>query len=351
MQEIKQILKNIAPLNPKHLESARQRLDQLTKPKGSLGRLEDVACQVVAISENLQPVVEKKIIYVLAADHGVVEEGVSAYPQAVTTQMVYNYLRGGAAINVLVRQIGAEVRVVDMGVNHDFQKAEGLIQRKVGHGTRNFVHGPAMSEEEATKGVLAGFELARQAREEGFHLIGTGEMGIGNTTASSALLAVLLECEVDTVTGFGTGLSLDQRQHKIEVIQRAIDVNRSRLTEPLSVLAALGGFEIAGLCGLMLGGAALRLPVVVDGFITSVAALLAVRLQPFVKEYLFFAHQSREPGHRRLLHHSEARPLLDLDMCLGEGTGAALAMHVIEAAVRVYNEMATFEEAGVSQKV
>lgn len=347
---MKEIAERIPPLDAGYIKKARRHLDQLTKPRNSLGRLEDLASQYVAITENQDPKLEKKIIFVFSADHGVAVDGVSAYPQEVTAQMVYNFLNGGAAINVLARHCGAEVNVVDIGVKHDFQGLLGLTHRKVRAGTANMMVGPAMTVEETAAAVQVGLDLAEDAKAGGANIIATGEMGIGNTTASSALLCVLIDAEVESVTGLGTGLTSSQRQHKIEVIEKAIETNRSLLTEPISALAALGGLEIAGICGLIIGGAANRLPVVIDGFISSVAALVSIKMNPAIKDYLFFAHCSREKGHQILLSYLSVKPLLDLQLCLGEGTGAALAMNLIEAAIKIYSEMATFESAGVSQK-
>ncbi|NIR47486.1 nicotinate-nucleotide--dimethylbenzimidazole phosphoribosyltransferase [candidate division KSB1 bacterium] len=351
MHELKDIFKHISPIDSKYIKLAQQHLDQLTKPKRSLGRLEDIACQVVAITENLKPSVDKKVIFVFAADHGIATEGVSAYPPDVTAQMVRNFLRGGAGINVLARHIGAEVRVIDIGVDYDFESLQGLHPGKIRKGTRNMLNGPAMTHEEAFAAIQVGLEVAKLAKKENVNVVGAGEMGIGNTTASSAILSVVIDCEEELVTGFGAGLTSEQRQHKVDIIKRAIEVNRDRLTDPLSVLAALGGFEIAGLCGFILGCAKERLPVAVDGFISSVAALVAVELHPTVKDYLFFSHLSNEQGHTSLLNHLNVVPLLNLAMGLGEGTGAALAMHLVEGAIKLYNEMATFDEAQVSKRL
>ena len=278
------------------------------------------------------------------------DEGVSAFPKAVTPQMVRNMLAGGAAINVLARHAGAESCVVDMGVDDPLENAPGLIRRKVRRGTANMAKGPAMSREEAVRALEAGIELAQSAAAEGVRMLGTGDMGIANTTPSSALFAALLPCPVEEITGRGTGIDDAVLTHKIEVIKRSLEVNRARLADPLEALAAVGGFEIAGIAGLVLGGASRRVPVVVDGFISSAGALVACRMKPAVRDYLFFSHKSNEAGHAVFLRLFGAEPLLDLGLRLGEGTGAALAMGLVEAAVKVYNEMATFRSAGVSGK-
>ena len=292
----------------------------------------------------------KKKIFTFAADHGVVEEGISAFPKAVTPQMVQNMLSGSAAINVLARHVGAEVSVIDMGVDEDFGDSAGLLNRKIRKGTNNIAQGPAMTELEAKQALQAGIELAQQAADEGMSLIGTGDMGIGNTTPSSALFAALLPCDVERITGKGTGISDDGLARKIKVIKKALAINSNRLSTPLGALAALGGFEIAGICGLILGAASRRVPVVVDGFISSAGALVACRMCESIKDYLFFSHCSNEKGHKTFYSIFGAQPILDLNMRLGEGTGAALAMSIIESSVKIYNEMATFSSAGVSEK-
>lgn len=328
----------------------RAHLDQLTKPPKSLGRLEDLAAQYCLITNTLEPSLGKKKIFTFAGDHGVAEEGVSAYPKEVTPQMVRNLLAGGAAVNVLAGHAGAEVAVIDIGVDDPLPDAPGLIRRKVKSGTNNIAKGMAMTLEEAEQAVEVGIELARTAAQKGVTLLGTGEMGIANTTPSSALFAALLPCPVEDITGRGTGIDDAGLIKKMEVIKRALKVNHQKLDDPLSALAALGGLEIAGICGLCLGAAASRIPVVVDGFISSAGALAACRLCPPVKDYLFFSHLSEEAGHATFLRIFCVAPILDLKMRLGEGTGAALAMSIIEASVKVYNQMATFASAGISDK-
>jgi len=327
-----------------------RRLDSLTKPQGSLGRLEEIALRYCLARGTAMPEPGPKKIVCMAADHGVAEEGVSAYPQAVTAQMVANMLAGGAAINVLARHTGAELELVDMGVAADLSRMAGLRSCRIRAGSNNIARGPAMSVEEAIRAVETGISIAREAASGGFALLGTGDMGIANTTPSSALFAALLPCRPAEVTGRGTGVDEAGLQRKLATIEKALSVNRPRLGDPLSALAALGGFEIAGIAGLIIGGAAFRLPVVVDGFISSAAALCAIRMNPAVARYIFFSHVSAEAGHRFVMDRIGERPVLDLSMRLGEGTGAAIAMSVIEAALKLYREMATFESAGVSSR-
>lgn len=346
-EDLKTLMDSIVPVNRDLEPRIMAHLNDLTKPPGSLGKLEEIALAVGLIRGSEHPQVGRKVIFTFAGDHGVSEEGLSIAPKEVTRQMVLNMLAGGAAVNVLARHAGAENRVVDIGVDFDFGAPAGLIDRKVRRGTANIRRGPAMEVAEAEQAMLAGAELATQAADEGVVLLGTGEMGIGNTTPTSALMAALLPCEVEDITGRGTGVSDDVLRRKIEVIREALTVNRDRLGDPLSALAAVGGLEIAGIAGLVLGGASRRVPVVVDGFISSAGALVACRFCPAARDYLFFSHRSDEKGHALFLQLFEAEPLLSLNLRLGEGTGAALAMTVIDAALKIYNEMATFSGAGV----
>lgn len=347
---IKTIINSIPPINRGMEPDIQAHLDDLTKPRGSLGRLEETALRYCLARGTLTPSMGPKRIVVFAGDHGVADEGVSAYPKAVTPQMVLNMLAGGAAINVFAAHVGADLRIVDIGVDDPLEAADGLIRRKIRRGTGNMAAGPAMSLEEASTAVQVGAELALQAADEGVALIGTGEIGIGNTTSSSAVLSVLLPCEVEDITGRGTGVDDDGLNRKIKVIKKALEVNREQLGTPLEVLASVGGLEIAGICGLVLGAASRRIPVVVDGFISSAGALAACRMCAHACDYLFFSHRSAETGHRTFFRLFEAKPLLDLDMRLGEGTGAALAMSLLEASVKMYNQMATFSSAGVSDR-
>jgi nicotinate-nucleotide--dimethylbenzimidazole phosphoribosyltransferase len=340
----------IQPLDPSLAEQAQQHLDRLTKPPGSLGRLEELARRYVAITGQVPPQLGRKAVVVFAADHGVTAEGVSAYPQEVTAQMVHNFLRGGAAINVLARQAGADVRVVDIGVASGLPALPGLVARKVRPGTANMARGPAMSREEAQHCLEVGITLATQCHHDGVSLVATGDMGIGNTTPSSALVALFTGTPVEQVTGYGTGIDDATRRQKVAVIERALQHNAPRVDDPLGALAAVGGLEIGGIAGLILGCARHRLPVLVDGLIATAGALVAAALQPRVKDYMIAAHTSVEVGQQVAWRFLGQVPLLDLHLRLGEGTGAVLAMLLVEAAIRVYNDMATFAEAGVSDR-
>jgi nicotinate-nucleotide--dimethylbenzimidazole phosphoribosyltransferase len=343
-------LQHIHPLKREWLAKAQTRLDQLTKPRGSLGRLEELAAWYVAVREELLPVIRKKVVVIFAGDHGVVAEGVSAYPQEVTFQMVANFVQGGAGINVLSRHVGAEVQVVDIGVNHDFSGMPGLIVRKVAPGTRNLAREEAMTREEALAAIICGIDLARENIAAGADVLATGEMGIGNTTPAAAIAAVFTGKPAAAVTGRGTGVDDAGYRRKVEVIDRALALHQPDPQDPLGVLAKLGGLEIAGLAGLILGAAANRRPVLVDGFIATAGALVAARLCPAVRDYLRAAHQSAEFGHQIMLADLGLQPLLSLEMRLGEGTGAALGMGLLEAGLKIYREMATFAEAGVSNQ-
>jgi nicotinate-nucleotide--dimethylbenzimidazole phosphoribosyltransferase len=328
--------------------AAHQRQDQLTKPTGSLGCLEDLSIQIAAMTGLIRPALERKAVIVMAADHGVAIEGVSAYPAEVTPQMVLNFLHGGAAINVLARLAGARVVIVDIGVAYDFENLPGLVRRKVAHGTQNMTKGPAMSRYQAEQAVQVGIDIVEEEIAKGLDLAATGDMGIGNTTASSAITAVFTGLPVAQVTGRGTGVDDAGLKRKIAIIERAIQVNHPDPKDALDVLAKVGGLEIAGLAGVVIGAAAHRVPIVVDGFISGAAALVAAELLPAVRPYLIASHQSVEAGHQAIYTRLGLRPLLDLGMRLGEGTGSALAFNLVEASVRLLNEMATFEEAAVS---
>jgi nicotinate-nucleotide--dimethylbenzimidazole phosphoribosyltransferase len=351
MRKLEEVLKGIQPIEEALCLQAQERLDSLTKPKGYLGRLEEVAKRLVAITGKLKPKITKKQVLLFAADHGVVEEGVSLYPQEVTAQMVFNFVRGGAAINVLARQAGAEVVVVDIGVKSDLPELGGLRRAKLAHGTENMAKGPAMTRSLAIAGLEAGIEEAESAMERGADLLATGDMGIGNTTASSAILAAFSGLPVAEVTGKGTGITEAIWERKVEVIERALKVNSPDPSDPIDVLSKVGGLEIAGIAGAILGGALHRVPLILDGFISGAGGLIAARLQPLVSQYLIASHLSFEPGHKELLKLMNLSPLLDLHLRLGEGTGAVLAMGLVEAAVRIFSEMATFQEADVSQEI
>lgn len=340
----------IRPVDEDCRRRAYARLDRLTKPVGSLGRLEELAAFYVAVTRDEAPKEPRAAIFTLVADHGVAVEGVSAYPAAVTAQMVLNFLRGGAAVNALADHAGADVRVVDIGVAHDFGSVPGLIPRKIAFGTRNFMAESAMSREQALAALTVGVELAASAVREGIGIIGTGDMGIGNTTPSAAITAVMTGVPAIAVTGRGTGVDEQGLKKKVSVIEQALALHRPDPADPIGVLAAVGGLEIAGLAGLILGGAAYRVPVLLDGFITGAAALIAAQLQPLTKEYLIASHLSVECGHRVALERLGLKPLLDLQLRLGEGTGACLALSLLQAAIKVMTRMATFQEAGVSER-
>jgi len=339
----------IEPLKEEWFKIAWERLDNLTKPKGSLGRLEELAAQLVAIFENPFPRINKKLSFVFAGDHGITEEGVSAFPKEVTAQMVYNFLRGGAGINVLARFAGAEVKVVDVGVDYEFGEIEGLIKGKVCYGTKNFVKEPAMTKEEAIKCIEVGYELAKEAISKGYNLIGIGDMGIGNTTPSSAITAVITGRPVAEVTGRGTGINDHFYKKKIEVIQKALEIHKPNPEDPIDVLSKVGGTEIGACAGVVLACAESRIPVVMDGFITGAGVLIAYKVNPMIKNYVIASHRSMEKGHQAQIEYMGLSPLLDLNLRLGEGTGAALAMLLIEASLRIYHEMATFDSARVSK--
>jgi len=344
----KKDLKRIQPLSSKWFGMAHERWDSLTKPKKSLGMLEEIAARAVAIREEKIPAILGKEVFVFAGDHGVVSERISPYPQEVTGLMVRNFLQGGAGINVLARCAGARVSIVDIGMKDDLSGIGGLIRRNVRRGTRNMAEGPAMTLDETETAMNIGVEMAEQAFRREALMVATGEMGIGNTTPSSAIFSALLPAAVEYVTGRGTGLDDAGLMHKTDVIARAIEINRPAMRDPLSILSAVGGLEIAGICGLCIGGAARRMLVVVDGFISTAGALVAMHLNPDIRDYLFFSHQSSENGHGLFFEKEGIRPILDLDLRLGEGTGAVLGMQIIENALRLYGEMATFEEMGIT---
>jgi nicotinate-nucleotide--dimethylbenzimidazole phosphoribosyltransferase len=347
-------------MNKLHIESVQSdllgkacaRLDSLTKPQGSLGRLEEFAKKLVLLTGQEMPhSFSKKAIFTFAGDHGVVEEGISLFPKEVTIQMVYNFLRGGAAINVLARHAGVDEVVIDIGVDYDFGEEKDLLSRKVIKGTKNMRKGPAMTREEAQKCIDTGIELALKYAEKGYNIFGTGEMGIGNTTPSSAIAAVIAGATVREVTGRGTGITDETLARKIKVIEDSIALNKPDPGDPIGVLAKVGGAEIGGITGLILGAASKKIPVVIDGFISTAGALIAYAIEPAVKDYMFAAHNSVEKGHAIILEKMGLKPILDLDLRLGEGTGAVIGMFIIEAGLKIYREMATFDEAGVSKEL
>jgi nicotinate-nucleotide--dimethylbenzimidazole phosphoribosyltransferase len=341
---------NIRALDEGAMTAARARQDQLTKPQGALGRLETLSIQLAGITRNPRPRFSRPVIITLAADHGIARQGVSAYPSAVTLQMVLNFVRGGAAINVLARHVGARVVVGDLGVDAEFPDDLGIVHKKIARGTRDFSIEPAMTRAEAERAVEAGIEIVTREIESGADLIGTGDMGIGNTTASSAIVAAITLRPAHEVTGRGTGVDDAALEHKKRVIAQALAFHKPRAGDALDVLSKVGGFEIGGLAGVMLGAAARHVPVVIDGFISGAAALIAYGLDPRVQPCLIPAHRSVEIGHRALLEYLRLNPLLELDLRLGEGTGAALGISLCLAAAKILDEMATFGDAGVSGK-
>jgi nicotinate-nucleotide--dimethylbenzimidazole phosphoribosyltransferase len=350
MSLLTQTISKIQSLDENAMQAARERQAQLTKPQGSLGRLEEISIQLAGITGQARPRISQPVVITMAGDHGVALQGVSAYPREVTPQMVLNFLRGGAAINVLARHVGARVLVVDMGVASDFAPDADLVSKKIAFGTHDFTLGPAMTRDEAQRAVKAGMEVAAHEIERGADMLATGDMGIGNTTPSSAIVAAFTGRPAAQVTGRGTGVDDAGLARKVAVIEQALQVNQPDASDALDVLSKVGGFEIGGLAGVMLGAAAQRVPVVMDGFISGAAALIAYHLAPSVQPYLIAAHRSVEIGHRVVLEHLKLKPLFDLDLRLGEGTGAALGISLCQAACKILDEMATFGEAGVATK-
>ncbi len=347
---INQLISKIEPLDEKTMEAARRRQNILTKPQGSLGRLESLSIQIAGITRQEYPDVSKKLVLLMAGDHGVVEEGVSAYPQDVTAQMVLNIVGGGAAVSVLSRQFGARIIVVDMGIKADLEAADNFIIRKIAHGTGNIARGPAMSREQAEEAIHIGEEIISKEIANGLNIFATGEMGIGNTTPSAAIALLLTQKPTGQIVGRGTGVSDVGLQKKVAAIRNAIYVNNPDPEDGLDILSKVGGFEIAGLTGAILCAAANHIPVIIDGFISTAAAMAAVKLAPLCRDYLIAGHKSAEIGHGLMLDWLQLSPLLNLGMRLGEGSGAVLSFPVVEAACRILKEMASFEEAGVSTK-
>lgn len=350
VDSLEKLLSSIQPLDKKAQQAARERQNTLTKPPGSLGRLEEISIQVAGVQGKPIPQVQDKAVIVMAGDHGVVAEGVSAFPSEVTPQMVVNMLHGGAAINVLSGNAGARVVLVDMGVASELPQDEKLVSKKVRKGTSNFAAGPAMSRDEAIQSILSGVEIVQAEITKGLDLVATGEMGIGNTTPSAAIAVAISGLSAGEIVGRGTGVDDEGLKRKIEAVEKGIKVNQPDAKDGLDVLAKVGGFEIGGLVGVILGAAANKVLVVVDGFISTAAAMIAVTLNPQVKDYLIAGHRSQEYGHASMLEWLGLNPVLDLDLRLGEGTGAVLAMSVVEASCKILSDMATFAEAGVSDK-
>jgi len=354
MQKVEATIAKIKDVDHALAKKAQEKLDNLTKPQGSLGRLEDLAKRIVAITGKIEPKIENKVIFTMAGDHGIVDEGVSAYPKEVTPQMVYNFIQGGAGINVLAKHVGAKVVVVDMGVAGKLQiedcKLKNFKDKKIGLGTKNMAKEPAMTKEEAIRSIEAGIEVFEEELVNGIDIIGTGDMGIGNTTASSAIAACFTEKPVEELTGRGTGIDDKALLNKIAVIKKALKLNKPNAKDAIDVLSKVGGFEIGGLAGVILASASRKIPIVIDGFISGASALIAYHLEPRVKDYLIAAHCSVERGHKIVLDHMDLRPLLDLNLRLGEGTGAALAISLAESAIKIMTQMATFKNAGVSER-
>ncbi|HXD89618.1 MAG TPA: nicotinate-nucleotide--dimethylbenzimidazole phosphoribosyltransferase [Candidatus Binataceae bacterium] len=353
MDLIEETLAAIGPLDRAAESGARQRLDSLTKPQGSLGRLEEIVARYAAIRGDATARMGRGAILVFVGDHGVAEAGVSAYPKAVTVEMLRNIGAGGAAISVLARRFGYELIVTDVGVETDTsaEPFAGVRYRRVAAGTQNFLRGSAMTLVEARGAIAIGIDTSREMVEAGATLIGIGEMGIANSTAAAALLARIMGIDAAKLVGRGTGVDDAGLRRKIEAVEAALAIHREIADDGISILAAIGGLEIAAMAGACLGAAARKVPIVVDGFIATAAAAVAIRISPQVRDYMFFSHRSAEGGHALALEALGGRPLLDLGMRLGEGTGAALAMNLIESAIALFQQMATFASAGVSQKI
>jgi nicotinate-nucleotide--dimethylbenzimidazole phosphoribosyltransferase len=350
-----EIVNGIHPVDQEWIAKARERTTQLVMPTRALGRLHEISEQLCGIQTTLQPSISRKAVLVMAGDHGIVNEGVSAYPQEVTGAMIQTFLAGGAGINAICRQVNADVYVVDMGIiavldDDSLPEKDRLIIHKIASGTANFAQGPAMSLEEAEQAVKFGFQEASKLFQNGVEIIGTGDMGIGNTTPSAAIGAVLCGTDLSQMVGRGTGVDDEGLSRKQDAIRRGIEINNPDPANGLDVLSKVGGFEIGGIAGCALAGAYHRRPVMIDGFISTAGALIAQTICPTVTEYLFSGHCSEEPGHRHMLNHLNLNPILDLGMRLGEGTGGALAMSIVDGALRVFKEVMTFAEAGVADK-
>jgi len=350
VEKINEVIRNISGLDTVIMREAQSRLDNLTKPLGSLGRLEELAKQICGITAKENPQLKNKVIFTLASDHGVTDEGVSAYPKEVTAQMVYNFLRGGAGINVLAAHVGARVVVVDMGVCVDLEPDPRLVVKKINYGTKNMAKAAAMTREEAIKAIETGIEIFENEYRKGIDIVGIGEMGIGNTTSASAITFCFTKKAVEEITGRGAGLDDKGLKNKIDIIKKALSLNQPDSSDPIDVLAKVGGFEIGGLAGIILAAASKKVPVVIDGFISGSAALVAYNLEPKVKDYMISAHCSVESGHKIILNYLGLKPLLDLDLRLGEGTGGALGIGLADAAIKILTRMATFKSANVSEK-
>ncbi|GMQ60799.1 nicotinate-nucleotide--dimethylbenzimidazole phosphoribosyltransferase [Vallitalea maricola] len=344
--ELKHIIESIDKLDKKALKEAQIRVNNLAKPLGSLGKLEDIAIQIAGITGEINNVIKKKCTIVMSADNGIVEEGVSSTPQNVTAMQTINMLDGLTGISVLSKQSGAEIRVIDIGIKADLEHPR-LIHKKVMYGTHNFAKGPAMSREQVIEAISIGIETVKQLLDQGYNLLGTGEMGIGNTSTSSAVLMSLTGCNEDIAVGKGGGLTDEALENKKTVIRKAIDYHKPNPNDPIDVLTKVGGLDIAGLVGCYIGAAYYRLPIVIDGFISAAAALLAYKLNPVVKEYMIPSHYSMEPGYKSMMDTMGLEPCLHMNMRLGEGTGCPLMFNIIESALAMMNNMITFESAEI----
>lgn len=339
-------LQEIKELDEEVMDKIQRRLDNLTKPIGSLGRLEEIVKQLGGITREVFPTVKNKTVVIMCADNGVVAEGVSSCPKSVTAAVTRNFMKGFTGINVFTRHAGADIKVVDIGVDDDIYE-DGIINKKFRKGTSNMAEGPAMSYEEAVKAIEVGIEVIKELKYKNVNLIGTGEMGIGNTTTSSAVAAILTGSRISEMVGVGSGLTEEAYKNKIKIIERSINVNKPKPSDPIDVLAKVGGFDIAGLTGCFIGAALYRVPIVIDGFISAAAALTAVKIKPEVKNFIFPSHGSAEPGNKKIMEELGLEPMLNLGMRLGEGTGAALGFEIIDMAVTAYTEMGTFEKAEI----
>jgi len=353
--DLKEIIKKIAPLDAEWVEKARERTAQLVMPPRALGRLHEISERLCGIRKTLKPAINRKAVLVMAGDHGVATAGVSAFPQEVTGEMVKTFLRGGAGINAICRHVDADVWVVDMGIIPDLKPepdagGDRFLNRKVAQGTSNLAKGPAMTRQAAEESIINGFQAAAELFQNNVEILGTGDMGIGNTTPSAAIGTVITGTTIDEMVGRGTGVDDQGLSRKKDAVRNGIQLNQPDPKDGLDVLAKIGGFEIGGIAGCVLAGAFHSRPVVIDGFISTAGALVAHTLCPQVADYLFAGHCSEESGHRAMLKYLGLEPILDLGMRLGEGTGGALAMGIMEGALRVFNEVLTFEEAGVTDK-
>lgn len=346
-EKLKNFISRIQPVSEAYETPIQDKLDHLTKPQGSLGFLEDVVKKLGGIQETMSPAITKKRVYTFAGDHGIAEENVSAYPASVTPQMVFNFIQGGAAISVLSKQFNLELRVVDVGVNFDFVNTHGLLHKKIAMGTKNFLHAPAMTRDQALQSFFVGIDLAQEAKEEGVDLLIAGDMGIGNTTSSSAITALLCGTRAEEVTSMGTGISRERVKEKAAIVARGIETRNPKKDDPIDILTQVGGFELGAIAGLALGCAYHKIALISDGFISTTGVALAYALCPTVRDILFPVECTTETGNSYLLRFLETSPVLSLDIRLGEGTGAALLVPLFEAGLKLYHSMATFESAGV----